>query len=154
MTLDPVPFHVGVVVENMGDTADQLTRLLGIRWASPFVIDTTVEFGGRRSAVTLRLQYSRSGPAHIELIDRVPHSVWARPGLHHIGLWSDDPERDSLTCDDLGVRRESVMLDSDGNWYGGLYHRNDDGLRLELSNVLRTGPFLEKYLSGDTDMPL
>ena len=37
--------------------------------------------------------YSAEGPQHIELLEGEPGSIWdgrVTPGLHHIGVWSDD----------------------------------------------------------------
>ena len=86
-------FHVGYVVEDLADAMAQLTESLGTRWVDHFVDVRYRSDSGVTIEARLHTSYSLDGPAHIELIEAVPNTVWeldSRSTLHHIGLWSDD----------------------------------------------------------------
>jgi hypothetical protein len=69
-------------------------------------------------------------------------------GLHHIGLWSDNPVAESKRLESLGWPRETVGLRADGSWAGGLYHRGTGDLRIEIVDIGSSGPKLLRYLAG------
>lgn len=152
MTLIAVPFHIGIVVSDLESSATQLTAMMGTRWADVVENPTQVDTPEGRKKLTLRLQYSLNGPPYLELVLRQPGTVWEHLGLHHLGMWTSDPHADSARLETLGCKYESVMLDEDGNWFGGLYHRTSDGVRFELSNISKTGPWLAGYLSGGDEL--
>ena len=57
------------------------------------------------TTVPLRFTYSSAGPQHVELLQGEPGSVWdgtEQPGLHHVGLWSDDVAAETAALVDAG----------------------------------------------------
>jgi hypothetical protein len=74
--------------------------------------------------------------------------VFDTVGLHHIGVWTDDPVGESARLEGLGWPRETVALTPEGDWAGGLYHVGMRCLRLEVVDIARSGPRLAHYLGG------
>jgi len=88
-------FHTGVRVRDVDAAMAELGPTLGITWASvqhmPARSVWTPERGLEHVALTFT--YSCEGPQHVELLRGSPGSVWdcgESPGLHHVGVWSDD----------------------------------------------------------------
>ena len=88
-------FHTGVRVHDVDAAMAELGPTLGITWASvqhmPARSVWTPERGLEHVALTFT--YSCEGPQHVELLRGAPGSVWdcgESPGLHHVGVWSDD----------------------------------------------------------------
>ena len=75
-------------------------------------------------------------------------SIFENLGLHHIGVWADDPRAESERLDAIGWARESVTVRPDGSWVGGLYHLGTGGLRVEVVDIGSSGPKLACYLNG------
>lgn len=148
MAVIPVPFHIGIVVQDIDAAAAQLHDLLAVTWAPRIEIPTRVDTPSGCLELVVHLQYSVGGPPYLELVRRQPGSVWENLGLHHLGLWSNNPPSDSARFDALGCLRDSVMLDEQGNWFGGLYHKTPDGLRFELSSITTTGPIVVGFAAG------
>jgi hypothetical protein len=92
--------------------------------------------------------YSLQGPPYIELIERREGTMFGRLGLHHIGVWSDDPASESARLDALGWPRESVAIRPDGTWSGALFHLGTGNLRIEVVDIGASGPKLACYLAG------
>ena len=88
-------FHSGVRVRDIDAAMAELGEPLAITWA-------TVQHDPARSVwtpegglehVVLTFVYSCEGPQHVELLQGAVGSVWDcgdSPGLHHVGVWSDD----------------------------------------------------------------
>ena len=88
-------YHSGVRVPDVHAAMAELGPQLGVTWAEPVSTPGqsvwTPEHGQQH--VPLSFTYSCEGPQHIELLEGAPGSVWdgrERPGLHHLGVWSDD----------------------------------------------------------------
>jgi hypothetical protein len=92
--------------------------------------------------------YTLDGPPYLELIERRPNTVFDALGLHHIGVWTDDPVGESGRLAELGWPRETVALTPEGEWGGGLFHEGMGCLRLEVVDIARSGPRLARYLGG------
>ena len=148
MTLVKQPFHVGLVVENVETSMDELTRALGVSWGRIQRKTLTMESTRGTAPVSVCYAYSVDGPPYLELIERRDGSVFDTVGLHHIGVWTDDPASESARLDDMGWPRESVIITGEGGWGGGLFHTGPAALRLELVDIARSGPRLINYLGG------
>jgi hypothetical protein len=148
MAIIPVPYHIGIVVTELDESMAMLTAALGIRWCRPQSGPVILQTREGRIEATVSFVYSIDGPPHFELIGQLPGTVWSETGLHHLGLWSDDPTSESRRLDALGCSFECVNVDTSGEWTGGLYHSTADGLRLEIVDAETSGPKLTRYLTG------
>jgi hypothetical protein len=88
-------YHSGIRVPDLRAAMDELGPQLGVTWAEPVSATAqpvwTPEHGQQQ--VALEFTYSCEGPHHVELLQGAPGSVWdgrVQPGLHHVGIWSDD----------------------------------------------------------------
>lgn len=88
-------YHTGIRVPDLDAAMAELGPALGVTWAAPHTADAqpvwTPEHGQRHER--LRMTYSCEGPQHVELLEGEPGSAWdgrEHPGVHHVGLWSDD----------------------------------------------------------------
>ena len=84
-------YHVGVVVENIEEAMEELTRAMWLRWEK--IRDR------QRGPWKFRVAYCLEGPPYIELLEGRkepghPFDTTNGPRLDHIGLWSDDFEAD------------------------------------------------------------
>lgn len=151
MAVAVLPYHVGVVVSDLDAATAQLTRLIGFTWRDVQQASMRVDSGTAVVAADISFVFSREGTPHLELIAMAEGTPWETPGLHHLGFWTDDAVRASPCFDEGGMPRESVCVDDNGAWVAGLYHRNSDGLRIELNEIGRSGPKLLRYLAGNHD---
>jgi hypothetical protein len=142
------PYHLGVIVENLGDARAGLTAALGVTWASDQRRTACLDAPGRPLELDMAYAYSLEGPPYLEIIEQRPDSPFERLGLHHIGVWSDDPAGESARLAAAGWPRETVGLAPDGSWAGALYHRGPGGLRVEVVDITVSGPKLVRYLTG------
>ena len=87
-------YHQGVRVPDLDAAMAELGPALGVTWCAPQARDQPVWLPDTGPAtLSLRFTYSAEGPQHVELLEGPPGSIWdgrQQPGLHHVGLWSDD----------------------------------------------------------------
>lgn len=148
MTILCPPYHLGLIVENLERARAELTAALGLTWALDQRRPACLEAPGGPLRLEMAYAYSIQGPPYLEIIERRPDSPFEQPGLHHIGVWSDDPAAESARLEAAGWPRETVGLAPDGSWTGALYHRGTGGLRVEVVNIAVSGPKLVRYLAG------
>lgn len=148
MTLMAPHFHVGMVVADLTQGMDEISDALGLRWGKVQGRDLTFDMPEGPSRLSVAYVYSLDGPPYFELIEQRPNSVFEKPGLHHIGVWTQDPRGESERLEACGWPRETVLLGPDGTWGGGLFHTGTDGLRVEVVDIARSGPRLVNYLGG------
>jgi len=153
----PVPFHVGIVVADVERAMAELGDLLGVTWCHPITgvashhlhQGEVVPTMGTSTCAPQGAVYSRNGPPHLELIQQREGTVWAETGLHHLGVWVDDFHETSADFEAKGCPLEAVAsVAEDGTWIAGPYHRTDEGLRIEIVDIGRSGPKLARYLDG------
>src|ERR1700722_3462326 len=133
-------FHVGYVVEDLADAMAQLTDTLGTRWVDHFVDVRYRSETGLIVEARLHTSYSLDGPAHIELIEAAPNTVWALDGrstMHHIGLWSDDIPAEAERLARSGMPAVATGLGPSGESADGFFsfHANPIGGKVELVDV-------------------
>jgi hypothetical protein len=133
-------FHVGYVVEDLADAMAQLTDTLGTRWVDHFVDVRYRSDTGTTVEAHLHTCYSLDGPAHIELIEAAPNTVWALDGrstMHHIGLWSDDIPAEAERLARSGMPAVATGLGPSGESADGFFsfHDNPIGGKVELVDV-------------------
>jgi len=148
MALITPPYHFGLVVDDLEDAKHAIGGALGMTWAKTQRRTSTLESASGRESVEVCFVYSLQGPPYLELIERREGSIFEHAGLHHIGVWSDDPPAESSRLQDHGWERESVTVKPDGSWIGGLYHLGIGGLRVEIVDIGASGPKLACYLTG------
>lgn len=92
-------YHQGVRVPDLRDAMAELGPSLGVTWCEPQEREQAVWLPGLgATTIPLKFTYSADGPQHIELLEGAPGSVWdgrEQPGLHHVGVWSDDVAADT-----------------------------------------------------------
>jgi hypothetical protein len=133
-------FHVGYVVEDLADAMAQLADTLGTRWVDHFVDVRYRSDTGATVEAHLHTCYSLDGPAHIELIEAAPNTVWALDGrstIHHIGLWSDDIPAEAERLARSGMPAVATGLGPSGESADGFFsfHDNPIGGKVELVDV-------------------
>jgi hypothetical protein len=149
MTIVKPPYHVGIVVADVERAMTELTAILGVSWGRVQRRENRVEAAdGTVTAVDVCFAYTLDGPPYLEVIEQRSGSVFETLGLHHIGVWANDPHAESGRLEELGWPRESVSLTPDGAWGGGLYHHGLDCVRVEIVDIARSGPRLVNYLGG------
>jgi len=129
-------YHHGVRVADLDQAMVDLGSELKIEWCS--AQETVQSIWTPESGmhdVPLRFTYSRRGPVHMELLEGAPGSLWdgrLEPGLHHIGVWSDDVRQS--TEDALGKGWNVVMAQAEPskNYGAFVYLRPPSGLIVEL----------------------
>ena len=119
---------------------EELGRVLGLTWGrvqrKTLIIDTKAG----PTPTDVCYVYSLDGPPYLELIERREGTVFEDVGMHHLGLWCDDPAAESVRLEKEGWPRESVNLTPEGNWAGALYHLGTAGLRVEVVDIAKSGP--------------
>ncbi len=99
-------FHIGFLVPDLSSAMDAYGRQFGLEWCDEWTIQQpawTPSSG--QVTVPLRLTFSKSPHFRVELIEGPPGSLWdghAAPGLHHVGVWSDDLVADADALVDEG----------------------------------------------------
>ncbi|QIS12943.1 VOC family protein [Nocardia arthritidis] len=148
----PANYHAGVVVNNLEQAMSELTEMLGLDWGP--VLRSGHQILGKHGiaasgdGIGPLMTISNQGPPYIELLQRVPDTIWDRPGLHHLGFWSADARGDSdlLSSKGFPLQAAAVVLSGDTD-PGVFYHRTSEGLYLELVEMGRGGPGLAHYLN-------
>jgi hypothetical protein len=138
-------YHVGFVVQDIEQATADLSRAIGLTWGE--ILDFTMH------EWDLRLVVSREGPPFIEVLQAPDGSPWdasAGPRIDHLGVWTEDLERDRRRLVDAGA-----PLDVDGPALGRpfTYHRVESaGARIELVDLVRRPEFVERWAPGDPPM--
>jgi hypothetical protein len=153
MALITPAYHFGLVVPDLERAQDELARALGLSWAKTQQREVLTDTAAGRRGVDITFAYSLEGPPYLELLERRDDSIFDHVGLHHIGVWSDDPSAESVRLSGEGFPRESVNVKPDGTWTSGLFHTGGCGLRVEVVDIGTSGPRLAQYLAGGDYAP-
>lgn len=139
-------YHTGLVVADLEAAMKWFSDTAGYRWCEPFEGEQLVQLPDREVTLTLSGTYS-VGDGGLELVAAVPDTLWqpANAGVHHLGYWSDDVDKDVQALLDTGAELEakSVMPDGAAAW---AYCRAGFGPRIEfVTSLLR--PVMEDYFA-------
>ena len=136
-------YHTGIVVEDFEGALRQLTAVAGYRWCDELALDQVVWTPEGDVTVPIRFVYSMSEP-RLEVLQAVAGTVWtpSTSGVHHLGYWSDDVNRDMETLVGHGMTIEVKAPLPNGSTLWA-YCRGESGPRVEL--VSRT---LEPMMAG------
>jgi catechol 2,3-dioxygenase-like lactoylglutathione lyase family enzyme len=144
-------YHHGVRVPNLEAAMAEIGAGTGVTWCEPQVREQSVWLPGvGATTVPLRFTYSAEGPLHIELLEGAPGSIWdgrENPGLHHVGVWSDDVAGDAQAMVDQGW---TVLMGQQGpeHGYGAFtYVQPPSGLIVELV-MSAIQPMFERWFAG------
>jgi len=123
---DPTKFwQVGVVVQNLEDAMEELSRTLGLTWGEIKVNHT---FDAPQ-----RVVFSREGPPYFELIQGAPGSQWdptAGSRLDHLAYWVPDIDAERARLEGQGA---PVVVDGQAKGMPINYHDLDKaGFRVEV----------------------
>ena len=144
-------YHQGVRVPDLDAAMDELGTALGITWCSPQTREQAVWLPDEgATTLPLRFTYSAEGPQHVELLEGPPGSIWdgrEQPGLHHVGLWSDDVrgETDALLAAGWTLRLAQQAPEAG---YGAFtYVQPPSGLLVELVwSAIK--PMFDRWFAG------
>ena len=145
-------YHQGVRVPDLDAAMDELGAALSITWCAQQEREQAVWLPDVGSTtIPLRFTYSAEGPHHVELLQGAPASVWdgsEQPGLHHVGLWSEDVAGETERLVSAGWALRLAQRDP-GEGYGVFTYVQPPSstLLVELvSTVVR--PMFERWFAG------
>lgn len=144
-------YHQGVRVRDLAAAMAELGAALSLDWCDPQERQQSVwlpDVGA--TTVPLRFTYSAAGPQHVELLEGAAGSVWdgrEHPGLHHVGLWSEDVARETAALIDAGWTLRMAQRDPGEGCGAFTYVQPPSGLLVELVSAgLR--PMFERWFAG------
>ncbi|MFI5665063.1 VOC family protein [Streptomyces sp. NPDC051684] len=138
-------YHVCFVVPDIEQTMRDFRRSAGVEWSEPA--------SDRLGEWDYRIVFTTGGPPFIELIEGPSGSPWdasAGARFDHIGFWTSDVRESSRR-----LEAEGLPVDFTGCPYGRpfAYHQvNSIGARIELVDVARQSPFLDRWHPGGEAM--
>jgi catechol 2,3-dioxygenase-like lactoylglutathione lyase family enzyme len=137
-------FHIGIVTDDLDESKDRLTSVLGYEWGPEIGGPVDVDWpSGGAATVEIRCAYSITVP-RLELVRSVPGTFWsaAGSGLHHVGYWSDDVSADVGELTDEGYELEVTRAGQGGGLFFA-FLRSTAGFRVELVDR-RAQPSIER----------
>ena len=144
-------YHQGVRVPDLDAAMDELGAVLGITWCQPQQREQAVWLpDGGATTIPLRFTYSAEGPQHVELLEGAPGSIWDgrdQPGLHHVGVWSDDVGGETQSLLDAGWTLRLAQRAPEDGFGVFTYVQPPSGLLVELvwSGVR---PMFDRWFAG------
>ena len=144
-------YHVGILVADIAEAAERFSAVLGVTFNPPTTVhaEGLDEHGAR--PLELTVTYSQEGPPHYELVQANEHDLFSislGEGLHHVGLWCPDPDRELERLATLGARPHLRILDNDhetGVWYSHAHEVH--GVRFEFVGD-KNRPGIEGLIAG------
>jgi Glyoxalase/Bleomycin resistance protein/Dioxygenase superfamily len=107
-------YHAAVLVTDLEEAIEHFRHLYGLTFPAPVEITARArQRGGSDASMPCRLTYSMDGPMHVELFEAHGDGLWSvanASAIHHIGMWSTDPQA-----------RADQMLAQGCEWEASLY---------------------------------
>ena len=129
-------YHHGVRVPNLETAMQEMGDALGVTWCQTQERSQAVWMPGvGDTSIPLRFTYSAQGPQHIELLEGAPGSIWdgrENPGVHHVGIWSDDVAGETAALVDAGWTLLMGQRGPEGGFGAFTYVQPPSGLIVEL----------------------
>ena len=129
-------YHQGIRVPNLETAMAELGGQLGVTWCSVQEREQTVWMPDEGTVnIPLKFTYSAEGPQHLELLEGAPGSIWdgrSNPGLHHVGLWSDDVAGETKFLVDAGWTLLMAQAEPAKGFGAFTYVQPPSGLIVEL----------------------
>ena len=144
-------YHQGILVPNLEFAMDELGDSLGVTWCEPQQREQHVWTpAGGEQIIDLKFTYSAQGPQHIELLQGAAGSIWdgvARPGIHHVGVWSDDVRGQTEALVARGWTLAMSQASPEKGYGAFTYVQPPSGLIVELVwSAIK--PMFEKWFAG------
>lgn len=144
-------YHQGIRVPDLDLAMAELGDALGVSWCTPQEHPQTVWLpDAGETVIPLRFTYSAQGPQHLELLEGAPGSIWdgrESPGLHHVGVWSDDVAADTAALLDAGWTLLMAQQPPAKGYGVFTYLQPPSGLIVELVwSVVQ--PMFERWFAG------
>jgi|tagenome__1003787_1003787.scaffolds.fasta_scaffold20948226_2 hypothetical protein len=141
-------FHTGIVVDDVDAAKAEVTDALGVAWGPEGEADMPVWLPEGPSSITFRYAYSDLGPHRLELVRRIPDTLWTVAGsghTHHLGHWCADVPGVSKELEQRGLPLVAkVGVDTAAARAPIVYHQAKNGFYIELIDVaLRSAMFEE-----------
>jgi catechol 2,3-dioxygenase-like lactoylglutathione lyase family enzyme len=138
---EQVPYHMGVIVDDVRAAMAGFSATLGYTFNEPLraqMHDLDDRIAGTRGPSEVFVTYSRTGPFRVEIIEINGSGVYGSAvagGVHHIGIWEDDPETRLKELESAGDTVDAVLRGPDGS-ISIIYARPDSayGVRVEYVN--------------------
>lgn len=145
-------YHLGVRVPDIDAAMAEYGAAQGVRWATVQHSDARSVWTPERGVeqVALTFVYSCDGPHRIELLQGGPGSVWDcgdRPGLHHVGVWSDDVAGETEEAVAAGWRVAAAAKSPEEGYGTFTYVVPPSGLIVELVSSAAV-PRFEAWWAG------
>lgn len=144
-------YHQGIRVPDLDLAMAELGETLGIEWCVVQEREQQVwlpDLG--LTAIPLRFTYSRGDGQHLELLEGAPGSIWdgrERPGVHHVGVWSDDVRRDTEAAVARGWTCAAAQRPPEEGYGAFTYVQPPSGLIVEyVTSAIR--PMFERWFAG------
>jgi catechol 2,3-dioxygenase-like lactoylglutathione lyase family enzyme len=129
-------YHHGVRVPNLEAAMKEMGDALGVTWCEPQDRLQQVWLPDEGdTTIPLKFTYSARGPQHVELLEGAPGSIWdgrTNPGVHHIGVWSDDVAGETQALVDRGWTLLLASRSPDQGYGVFTYVQPPSGLIVEL----------------------
>lgn len=129
-------YHQGIRVPDLDAAMDELGPQLGVTWCSVQERDQVVWLPDEGTiSIPLRFTYSAQGPQHLELLEGGVGSIWdgrTNPGLHHVGLWSDNVAGETRALVDAGWKLLMAQAEPAKGYGAFTYVQPPSGLIVEL----------------------
>jgi catechol 2,3-dioxygenase-like lactoylglutathione lyase family enzyme len=144
-------YHQGVRVPDLDAAMTEMGDALGVSWCEPQERAQQVWLPDVGSTtIPLRFTYSAEGPQHIELLEGAPGSIWdgrANPGIHHVGVWSDDVAGETQAFLDRGWTLLLAQRSPEDGYGVFTYVQPPSGLVVELVWSVAK-PMFERWFAG------
>ena len=144
-------YHTGLVVEDIDATAKWFSDTAGYAWCEQVAAEQVVQLPAGERTLTMRLVYSISEP-RLELVGTIPDTLWqpTNTGVHHLGYWSDDVDRDvdALVASGACLEACSLMPDGSSLW---AFCKAPSGQRIEFVNRALERIMTDWWATGHTD---
>lgn len=139
-------YHTGIVVADFDATLQWFTDVAGYRWCDEYAGEQTVKAADGEKTIPLRFAYSINEP-RLEILQAIPGTLWAptSSGVHHLGYWSDDVDRDidALVATGFKIEVRAPLPDGTSLW---AYCKGETGPRIELVSRL-IEPAIREWLA-------
>jgi hypothetical protein len=129
-------FHTGIVVDDVDAAQAELSDVLGVAWGPEGEMEQAVWLQDGPRTIAFRFAYTTEGPHHLELVRRVPDTLWTVAGAghaHHLGYWCADVPgaSDELARRGLPLVAKVGVDDADAPAQI-VYHQAKSGMYVEL----------------------
>lgn len=129
-------YHTGIVVDDVDAAKAEYSDLMGVTWPHEGETDMPVWLPSGPKTVAFRYAYTDEGPHRLELVRRIPQTLWAVGGIghaHHLGFWCDNVAEASVALTRRGLPICAKVGVDDGDAPAPIVlHQAKTGIYLEL----------------------